>query len=85
MCSCLDLTNVWPNLACGRIHLLCLCGLWQTLTLLLFGLSEFRKKNAGKKAAVPKGKGDERKKKRKAEAEPEAEPSDKGDGGDDDQ
>jgi len=60
---------------------------WRTLTLFLFGLSEFRKKNAGKKAAVPKGKGDEKgkgeekKKKRKAEGEP----SDKGDGVDDDQ
>jgi DNA polymerase epsilon subunit 3 len=51
------------------------------LTLFLFDLSEFRKKNAGKKAAVPKGKGDEKGKKRKAEGEP----SDKGDGGDDDQ
>lgn len=47
-------------------------------------LEEFRKKNAGKKAAVSKGKGDEKgnekKKKRKLE---EGEPSDKGNGGGD--
>lgn len=47
-------------------------------------LEEFRKKNAGKKAAVSKGKGDEKgnekKKKRKLE---EGEPSDKSNGGGD--
>lgn len=52
---------------------------WWTLTLYLFVLSEFRKKNAGKKAAVSKEKGDEKNKKRKLETEP----SDKGDGEDD--
>ncbi|XP_061374073.1 DNA polymerase II subunit B4 [Gastrolobium bilobum] len=41
-------------------------------------LEEFRKKNAGKKAAVSKGKGNETKKKRKLEDES----SDKGEGGD---
>jgi hypothetical protein len=58
--------------------------LWRTLTIFLFALSEFRKKNAGKKAAVSKGKGDEKgnekKKKRKLE---EGEPSDKSNGGGD--
>ncbi|XP_027346846.1 DNA polymerase epsilon subunit 3 [Abrus precatorius] len=41
-------------------------------------LEEFRKKNAGKRAAVSKGKGNETTKKRKSEADA----SDKGEGGD---
>ncbi|XP_050895055.1 DNA polymerase II subunit B4 isoform X2 [Lathyrus oleraceus] len=46
-------------------------------------LEEFRKKNAGKKVTVSKGKGDEKGKKRKLEGElsDKGEPSDKGDQG----
>lgn len=57
-------------------NFLCLCSLWWTLTLVLPGLPEFRKKNADKKAAVSKEKGSEMKKKRKLEDES----SDKGEG-----
>lgn len=94
ICYCFDLSNIgtWQTVCFGRIHFLCLLSFYFTLTLFLHCLTEFRKKNAGKKAAVSKGKEDQPKKKRKLEGESSAKGngSDKGEGsdrgeGDDDQ